>query len=85
MFLRRSLRYTGRALSKRRVLSSSPRSCNDQRLVDTAKALLARYKVPMPNQNLTEPEIARLLAYLKWVGSNPPPPGTDTTSARPLP
>src|SRR5262245_13671251 len=52
---------------------------------DTAKALLSRFKVPMPNQNLSDVEIARLLKYLKWVGSNPPPAGTDTTTSRPAP
>ena len=52
---------------------------------DTAKALLARFKVPMPNQNLSEAEIEHLIRYFKWAGSNPPPPGTDTTTARPTP
>jgi len=52
---------------------------------DTAKALLARYKLPMPNQNLSDPEIQHLLKYFRWAGSNPPPAGTDTTSARGAP
>jgi nitrite reductase (NO-forming) len=35
-----------------------------------AQALLARYQVPMPNQNLTEPEIRRLVAYFRWADEN---------------
>jgi nitrite reductase (NO-forming) len=52
---------------------------------DTAKALLARFKVPMPNQNLTDADIKRLIKYLRWAGSNPAPAGTDTTTASPSP
>jgi nitrite reductase (NO-forming) len=52
---------------------------------DTAKALLPRFKIPMPNQNLTDTDIGRLLKYFRWAGKNPPPAGTDTTSARPTP
>ena len=52
---------------------------------DTAKALLERFKLPMPNQNLTDADIGRLLKYFRWAGKNPPPAGTDTTSARPTP
>ena len=52
---------------------------------DTAKALLARFKLPMPNQNLSDTDITRLLKYFRWAGKNPPPPGADTTSARPTP
>jgi nitrite reductase (NO-forming) len=52
---------------------------------DTAKALLERFKIPMPNQNLADTDIRRLLTYFRWVGKNPPPAGTDTTSARPTP
>jgi len=48
---------------------------------DTAKALLARFQVPMPNQNLNDADIAHLLKYFHWVGDHPPPPGTDTTRA----
>jgi nitrite reductase (NO-forming) len=33
---------------------------------DTAKALLARHKVPMPNQNLSEREIEQLVRYFRW-------------------
>jgi len=51
---------------------------------DTAKALLARFKVPMPNQNLTDDDIRRLIRYFKWAGSNPPPAGADST-AGPMP
>jgi nitrite reductase (NO-forming) len=52
---------------------------------DTAKALLARFHIPMPNQNLSETDVNNLLKYFRWAGKNPPPPGTDTTSARPTP
>jgi nitrite reductase (NO-forming) len=48
---------------------------------DTAKALLKRYQVQMPNQNLTPDEMKELLLYFKWAGKNPPPPGRDTTGA----
>lgn len=46
---------------------------------DTAKALMARFRVPMPNQNLTATDIERLLAYLRWASRNPPP--TDMNMA----
>jgi nitrite reductase (NO-forming) len=52
---------------------------------DSAKAMLARFKVPMPNQNLSATDIEHLIEYFRWAGSNPPPPGTDTTAARPTP
>jgi nitrite reductase (NO-forming) len=52
---------------------------------DTAKALLARYKLPMPNQNLSDDNIHHLVTYFRWAGSHPPPPGTDTTAARSSP
>jgi nitrite reductase (NO-forming) len=48
---------------------------------DTAKALLARFKVPMPNQNLTDADIKRLIQYFRWAGANPRPAGTDTTTS----
>jgi len=46
-----------------------------------SKAQLAKYKVPMPNQNLSEDEIREFLAYFKWADANlpgaAPPPGQD--------
>jgi nitrite reductase (NO-forming) len=40
---------------------------------DTAKALLARYKIPMPNQNLGPDDIRHVIRYFRWVdGSRPP-------------
>ena len=48
---------------------------------DTAKALVARFKVPMPNQNLSASDITHLLEYLRWAGANPLPAGRDTTGA----
>ena len=43
---------------------------------DTAKALLGRYKIPMPNQSLTPGEIRNLIKYFHWVvaGEKPPAP-----------
>jgi nitrite reductase (NO-forming) len=41
-----------------------------------AKQMLAKYKVPMPNQNLAETEIREYLAYFKWADSNLRPQGT---------
>jgi len=52
---------------------------------DSAKALLARFKVPMPNQNLTDQDIQHLIKYFRWAGGNPPAAGTDTATARPTP
>jgi nitrite reductase (NO-forming) len=51
---------------------------------DTAKALLARFKIPMPNQNLSNDDIRRLILYFRWA-AHAPPPGTDTTSAHATP
>jgi len=44
---------------------------------DSAKALLARFKVPMPNQNLTATEIRHMIDYLRWAETAPPGPGTE--------
>jgi nitrite reductase (NO-forming) len=52
---------------------------------DSAKALLARFKVPMPNQNLTDADIGHLIKYFQWVGARPRPAGTDTTTSRSAP
>jgi nitrite reductase (NO-forming) len=38
---------------------------------DTAKVMLERYKVPMPNQNLSPDEIRQLVRYFKWAGEHP--------------
>ena len=40
-----------------------------------AKELLAKYKVPMPNQNADEAEIRAYLAYFKWADANIQPRG----------
>lgn len=65
-----------------------------------AKALLEQYKVPMPNQNLSDDEIREYIAYFKWADANlqpqgksqpqPAAPGTalppsQTRSATPMP
>jgi nitrite reductase (NO-forming) len=41
----------------------------------TAKEMLAKYKVPMPNQNATDAEIREYLAYFKWADANLQPQG----------
>jgi len=38
-----------------------------------ARQMLAKYKVPMPNQNVTEAEIRDYLAYFRWADANVPP------------
>ncbi len=32
--------------------------------------MLARYKVPMPNQNLSDAEVREYIAYFKWADAN---------------
>ena len=39
------------------------------------KELLAKYRIPMPNQNSTEEEIREYLAYFKWADANVVPQG----------
>ena len=41
----------------------------------TAKQLIGKYKVPMPNQNLTDAQIAEFIAYFKWADANLQPKG----------
>jgi nitrite reductase (NO-forming) len=36
----------------------------------TAKALLGQYEVPMPDQNLSDEEVAELIAYFQWADAN---------------
>ena len=43
---------------------------------DTAKALLARHQIPMPNQNLSPQEIRQLIRYFRWAGAHPAPAGS---------
>jgi len=65
-----------------------------------AKAMLDKYKVPMPNQGLSDEEIRQYIAYFKWADANltpvgklqpqPAAPGTalapsETRSAAPMP
>jgi nitrite reductase (NO-forming) len=42
----------------------------------TAKAMLERWKIPMPNQGLSDEEIKQYLAYFKWADQNLQPKGT---------
>jgi nitrite reductase (NO-forming) len=39
-----------------------------------AKAMLEKYKVPMPNQGLSDAEVKDYIAYFKWVDANLQPP-----------
>ena len=41
-----------------------------------AKALLDKWKIPMPNQGLSDDEIRQYLAYFKWADQNLQPKGT---------
>lgn len=41
-----------------------------------AKEMLAKYKVPMPNQGLSDAEVKDYLAYFKWADANVQPQGT---------
>ena len=41
----------------------------------TAKALLDKWKIPMPNQGLSDDEIKQYLAYFKWADQNLQPQG----------
>jgi nitrite reductase (NO-forming) len=41
----------------------------------TAKQLLGKYKVPMPNQNLSDAEIREYTTYFKWADQNLRPQG----------
>ena len=40
-----------------------------------AKAMLEKYKIPMPNQSLSDDEIKQYLAYFKWADANIAPAG----------
>jgi nitrite reductase (NO-forming) len=40
-----------------------------------AKAMLEKYKVPMPNQNLTDEEVKQYIAYFKWADAHLEPQG----------
>ena len=66
----------------------------------TAKELLDKWKIPMPNQGLSDEEIKQFIAYFKWADANlqprglaqpqPSAPGTSlppsqTKSATPMP
>ena len=35
-----------------------------------AKAMLDKWKIPMPNQGLCDAEIKQYLAYFKWADTN---------------
>jgi nitrite reductase (NO-forming) len=46
-----------------------------------AKEMLTKYKLPMPNQNLTDDEIRQYLQYFKWVDANLQPQGKSQPQA----
>jgi len=46
-----------------------------------AKAMFDKYKVPMPNQNLSDEEIREFEAYFKWADANLPPPTQTSPQA----
>jgi len=50
----------------------------------TAKALLAKWKVPMPNQGLSDEEIKQYLAYFKWADQNLHPQGKAQPPSTPV-
>jgi nitrite reductase (NO-forming) len=41
----------------------------------TAKQLLEKYKLPMPNQNASDEEIRQYIAYFRWADANLQPQG----------
>jgi nitrite reductase (NO-forming) len=41
----------------------------------TAKEMLEKYKIPMPNQNASDAEIDGYVAYFKWADKNLRPQG----------
>ena len=45
---------------------------------DTAKVMLKRYQLAMPNQNLTEGDIRKLMKYFHWVDANARPRADST-------
>jgi nitrite reductase (NO-forming) len=48
-----------------------------------AKEMLAKYKIPMPNQNASDAEIRGYIAYFKWADEHlmPGPPGQPQATA----
>ncbi|HKW81670.1 MAG TPA: multicopper oxidase domain-containing protein [Casimicrobiaceae bacterium] len=42
-----------------------------------AKTLLDKYKLPMPNQNLSDADIAEFIAYFRWADANLRPKGQE--------
>jgi len=50
-----------------------------------AKQMLDKYKLPMPNQNLSDAEIREYVAYFKWADANVRPQGaTQPQAAAPV-
>jgi nitrite reductase (NO-forming) len=42
-----------------------------------AKQMLDKYKIPMPNQNLTDAQISEFIAYFRWADANLQPKGAS--------
>ena len=50
-----------------------------------AKAMLEKWKLPMPNQGLSDDEIRQYLAYFKWADQNLQPRGATPSGSLPQP
>ena len=58
---------------------------NPEKMLQTdpiAKEMLAKYKVPMPNQNLSDEEVREYIAYFKWADANLRPQVPSNRSRR---
>jgi nitrite reductase (NO-forming) len=42
-----------------------------------AKTMFDKYKLPMPNQNLSDSEIAEYISYFRWADTNLRPQGKE--------
>jgi nitrite reductase (NO-forming) len=47
----------------------------------TAKAMLDKWKIPMPNQGLSDEEVKQYIAYFKWADQNLQPKGSSQPQA----
>ena len=48
-----------------------------------AKAMLEKYKLPMPNQGLSDAEIKQYIAYFKWADQNLQPRAAEAGQPAP--
>jgi nitrite reductase (NO-forming) len=49
----------------------------------TAKAVLDKWKLPRPNQGLSDEEIKQYLANFNWADQNLPPPKAASATPKP--